>query len=414
MTQPLAVASQLLRGATLAVLLLAAGCTTVLVRSAVPEEAIETAAPYGIDTGQVRLWGDSLSGEMVEFVRQSRTAAFSQANAEDIAAGRTIENDIIAFSGGGPDGAFGAGLLAGWTARGDRPEFHLVTGVSTGAILALYAYLGPEYDETLREIYTTFETDDLVTPAIFAGLTAGTALLDARGYRDLIERYIDDAIIAKLAEEHRKDRILLLGTTNIDASRPVIWNIGAIADSGHPQAKRLIHDVIQASSAIPAAFPPVLIPVIADGKRHDEMHVDGGATAQVVLFSPQLRFRDLDEALEVQVNRRIWIVINNQLKKPYGPVRPRVFSIAAKAASSLIGGSGNGDVYRIFAIAQRDGADLNIVSIPRSFALVADEPFDPAYMGALYDLGAQIGLEGESWNAYPPDFAPPLEAAEGS
>ncbi|MEL6198026.1 MAG: patatin-like phospholipase family protein [Pseudomonadota bacterium] len=380
-------------------------CTTVLVRSAVPEDAIDVAKPYGIESeGVLRLWGDFISPEQIEAITRFNQASEQRRLAEGQEVDRNRQFHGLALSGGGPDGAYGAGVLAGWTARGDRPVFDTVTGVSTGAIIALYAFLGSEYDDTLREIYTEYETDDLLTPAFFAGLTGGTALLDASGYRRLIERYIDDEIVQKLAEAHGTERFLLIGTTNIDASRPVVWNLTAIAASGHPMAKTLIHDVIQASSAIPAAFPPVLIPVEVDGKQYDEMHVDGGATQQVMLVSPQISLRELDDLLGREIERTMYVIINNKLTKPYDPVRPRVFSIAARAASSLIGGSGGGDLYRIFAITERDDAKLRVLAIPRDFDAVAEEPFDPVYMGALYDLGFEVGQDGDAWLPHPPDF----------
>ena len=294
----------------------------------------------------------------------------------------------LALSGGGADGAFGAGLLAGWTARGDRPRFKTVSGVSTGAIIAVFAFLGPEHDATLREIYTRYASEDLFAPAILAGLTGGTALLDTRRDRRLIERYVTEDVVRAIAEACRRDRVLLIGTTNLDVARPVIWNIGAIAASGHPDARRLIHDVIQASSAIPAAFPPVLIPVEGPGgRRYDEMHVDGGATQQVMLFSPQIRSDLIDAAVGAEVERSVHVVVNNKLQKPYAPVRPRLAAIAGKAASSLIGGSGSGDIYRIFAVAERDGIDLDVTAIPRGFDAEADGMFDPDYMRALDEVG---------------------------
>ncbi len=385
-----------------------AACTTVLVRAPVPEDRLHDARPYGIEGAFLRLWGDGVAPEDVQRLVELRTQILREHYAREIAAGATVTRTSLALSGGGPDGAFGAGLLAGWTERGDRPVFETVSGVSTGAIIAIFAFLGPDYDATLREIYTTYESKDLVIRTIFAGLTGGTALLDTSGYRRLIERYLTDAVVEKIAQGYRDGRILLIGTTNIDASRPVIWNIGGIAASGHPSAKRLIHDVIQASSAIPAAFPPVLIPVEAGGRRYDEMHVDGGATQQVMLYSPGLRSADLDAGLgDLSVNRAAYVIMNNKISKAYDPVRPRIFSIAGKAASSLIGGSGTGDIYRILAVAQRDDIDLNIISIPRDFAGEATELFDPVYMRGLYELGYELGLSGNAWAPFPPDFAPP-------
>ena len=207
--------------------------------------------------------------------------------------------------------------------------------------------------------------------------------------------------------ESRKGRGLLIGTTNMDASRPVVWSVSSIAATGHPQAKRLIHDVIQASSAIPAAFPPVLIPVeTADGKRYDEMHVDGGATQQVMFFSPEVPIKRIDRAVGVEIDRSIYIVINNKLVKAYDPVKPRVMAIAGRAVGSLIGGSGTGDLYKIFAIAERDDIALNIVWIPTEFDVESTEAFDPVYMKALYELGYEYGLAGDRWIERPPDFEP--------
>jgi predicted acylesterase/phospholipase RssA len=394
--------------AALVVLALGA-CTTLAPRSAVPEDQITAAAPYGIADarGPVREWGDSVDADSAEQIVAFRAATLRRLHGDAIAAGRSIPETSLLLSGGGPDGAFGAGLLNGWTARGDRPEFDLVTGISTGAIIALFAFLGPDYDQALTEIYTTYRTDQLLQRAFFSAVTGGSAITDTSGYRRLIEKYVDDAVIERLAAEQRRGRVLLIGTTNIDAARPVIWNVAGIASTGHPNAKRLIHDIIQASSAIPAAFPPVIIPVVTpDGRSFDEMHVDGGATQQVMYFSPSFPMTRIDEALGIKIDRTLYAVVNNKLRKPYAPVRPRLASIAGAAASSLIGGSGGGDLYKIFAMAQRDGATLNVIGIPRDFDMAAKEPFDPVYMKALYDLGYEYGLAGDRWQAQPPDFAP--------
>ena len=392
-------------------LLLAAvlsACTTVIARNPVPEAAIDAAAPYGIRVdGLMRIWGDELPTDQKDHVLKDWARALRITRADEIAAGGPIREVVLLLSGGGSDGAFGAGLLSGWTKRGDRPEFTLVTGISTGAIIALFAFLGPDYDDALTEIYTTYKTEQLVTRTIFSALTGGTAITDTRGYRALIEKYVDETVIARLSEEHHKGRELLIGTTNLDAARPVVWNIGPIAASGHPDSRRLIHDIIQASSAIPAAFPPVLIPVqAANGRRYDEMHVDGGATQQVMFFSAGFPMKKVDAKLGVRFDRSVYIVLNNSLDKPYNPVEPRVLAIAGAAASSLIGGSGSGDIYKIFAIAKRDDIDFNLISIPREFDLEPAEPFDPVYMKALYELGYEYGLAGDRWLPRPQDFAP--------
>ena len=401
---------RVLRSMTAGAVALALGaCATPLIRNPAPAELAGVAIPYGIDAGPfvLRGWGDEVDVAEGDRIVARRAALMRQVHAEEIAAGRTIRETALLLSGGGPDGAFGAGLMNGWTARGDRPEFTLVTGISTGAIIALFAFLGPQYDDALREIYTTYRTEQLLSASLFGALTGGPALTDARGYRTLIETYITDEVVSELAAAAARGRALLIGTTNLDAARPVVWNLSAIAATGDPQAKRLIHDVIQASSAIPALFPPLVIPVQGpDGRRYDEMHVDGGAVQQVMFLSPSFPLRRIDRALGARFDREAWVVVNNKLRKPYAPVAPRVLPIAATAGGSLLGGSGGADVYRIFALAQRDRVRLNIISIPTDFSDHAVEPFDPVYMSALFDLGFAAGLAGEGWSSRPLDFEP--------
>lgn len=381
------------------------GCASAIPRTPITEADITLGAPFGI--AGVRAWGDGLDPATVEMVLTNEAARIRRKNAAALAAGDPIHQTVLSLSGGGPDGAFGAGFLAGWHQRGDRPEFDVVTGVSTGAIIALFAFLGPDYDETLREIYTEYKTDQLLEPSLFSALTGGPAMTDTSGYNALIDRYVDDAIVAKLAEQNQRGRTLLIGTTNLDASRPVVWNVTKIAASGNPNAKALIRDLIRASSAIPAVFPPVVIPTVtADGRQVDELHVDGGATAQVMLFSPEFSIRRVDERVGQPIDRTLYVIMNNALQKRYEPVEASVLPIAGRAVSSLISGSGGGDLYKIYAIAQRDQLAFNVVWIPNSFDLVPTEAFDPVYMDALYEFGFQQATSGDPWRQTPPNFAP--------
>jgi len=360
--------------------------------------------PYGIP-GFTRVWGDTLDEGNSETILANLVARARAIHGERLTSGERIEETVLALSGGGADGAFGAGLLAGWTERGDRPTFSVVTGVSTGSIIALLAFLGPDYDDEMRDFYTGYSTEDILEPAPLAAITGASAISDVSGYRALIDQFIDDAVVERIKEESEKGRFLLIGTTNLDAARPVIWNLSAIARSGHPMAKQLIRDIVQASSAVPAVMPPVVIPVTGpDGAEHDEVHVDGGATQQVMIFSPELPLKRVDDALGTSIDRTLYVVINNSIEKPYSPVELGVLSIAEKAVSGLITGSGSGDLYKIYAVTERDNVDFNVVWIPRDFDVEAQELFDPAYMQALYDLGYSYGLSGDEWRKVPPGF----------
>ncbi|MEM8840592.1 MAG: patatin-like phospholipase family protein, partial [Pseudomonadota bacterium] len=324
----------------LAACLALASCGIPQKRSPVPAGQIEDAAPYGIVAKPLRFWGDGVGESKIQAIKSNRTKALKRFFGNKLHSGARLSEDMIAFSGGGPDGAYGAGLMRGWTERGDRPDFSLVTGISTGAVVALFTFLGPDYDETLREIFSNYDTEALFTPAIFSALTGGPALGDSEGYRRLIAKYVTADVVARIAREFARGRVLLIGTTNLDAARPMIWDVTQVAASGHPKALELVHEIIRGSSAIPAALPPAVIPVIGtDGKRYDEVHVDGGAVTQVTLMLPQISLRDFDEALGVTIDRRAYVVVNNELVERYDPVELELLSITKKAVGSLIGGS---------------------------------------------------------------------------
>ena len=184
--------------------------------------------------------------------------------------------------GGGANGAFGAGLLKGWTESGTRPAFKLVTGISTGALIAPFAFLGSGYDATLEDFYTTITTKDIYRErSYFAILFDPSSMTDTTPLQKIVAKQVDENVLAAVAQAHRQGRRLFIGTTNMEAGKLVIWDMGAIAASGKPGALELFRKVMLASAAIPVAFPPVFIPVKAAGKEYEEMHVDGGTAAQV-------------------------------------------------------------------------------------------------------------------------------------
>lgn len=380
-----------------------AACTPET-RAPVLEAEIGRSAPYGIP-GVLRVWGDAIGKGQREAIRMEMITRAKRLHARAMSAGERLVETGLALSGGGADGAFGAGLLNGWSERGDRPEFDVVSGVSTGAIIGLFAFLGPDYDASLRELYTAYSTADLLEPSPFVALLGGSAMSNPAAYNELIDQYVSAEIVEAIAVEAERGRVLLIGTTNLDAARPVIWNVTAIAETRHPEAVTLIRDLVRASSAIPAVFPPVVIPVeTEDGRTRDELHVDGGATQQVMLFSAEVPVTDVDRALGVEVDRILYVVVNNSLEKPYEPVNLGVLSIAGKAVSSLIGGSGTGDLYKIYAITERDRTKFRVLWVPPDFDVLAKEPFDREYMRALYELGQDIGQTGASWHDRPPNF----------
>jgi hypothetical protein len=308
---------------------------------------------------------------------------------------------FLVISGGGDNGAFGAGLLSGWSERGDRPQFNLVTGVSTGALTAPFAFLGREYDSTLRELYTQIGPGDIFTKRDLFAAVSNDAMTDTSPLRNMIARYLDQPMIEKISQEYAKGRLLLIGTTNLDQGRPVIWNIGAIAESKHPGARDLILKVLLASAAIPGVFPPVMFDVELNGVPHQEMHVDGGAMAQAFLYPSSLRLKRLSQKNRVARKRIAYIIRNGRPFKDEENVKRQTLSVAMQAISTMTASSGLNDTYRIYLTAKRDGVDFNLAFIDDGFTVPYKEAFDQGYMQALFDYGYRKGLAGYPWRKTP-------------
>ena len=393
------------RLAALATLAALGACAPLLARSPVPETMVGEALPLGLPG--LRYWGDALSDAEIAQLTETHGRELRERLALLSEAGEPPTLAYLALSGGAQWGAFGAGVLKAWSESGTRPVFAGVSGISTGAIMAPFAFLGSEYDAALQELYSGYGTDDLLEPTILSGLISGTALTDTAPLARIIAEKVAPEFLAKIAEEYGKGRVLLVGTTNLDSGRPMIWNMGAIAASGHPDALELFRKVILASASVPVAFPPVLIPVIGpDGKTYDEMHVDGGATSQVTFISPSIPIKPLTEkALGRNVERHLYLIMNNDLLPPYAPVRPRILKVGGAAVSALIRGSGTGDLYKLYLIAERDDIDYSVGWIPpRVPCEPPAEAFDRVFMRCLFEVGEELFRSGELWRDLPPYF----------
>jgi patatin-like phospholipase len=326
--------------------------------------------------------------------------------------GASTNRYFLAISGGGDDGAFGAGLLVGWSDRGDRPVFDMVTGVSTGSLSAPFVFLGQKYDAQLKEIYTDTTANDIFVrrPTVLAAI-ASDAVSDSAPLRRMIARYLDQAMVQRIAEEYNKGRLLFILTTNLDQGRPVIWNIGAIAASNNPKAQDLIIDVLLASASIPAVFPPVMLDVTVDAARHQEMHVDGGTIAQAFLYPPSFSLKSAaaragidDKKLRASRKRIAYVIRNGRFTRPEESVKLQTIAIAREALSTMIASSGVNDTYRMYLLAKRDGVDFNLASIGDDFDVPYRGPFDKEYMQTLFAYGYQKGRAGYPWQKAPPGY----------
>ena len=372
---------------------LVAGCSIPDRAPAVPNADVELARALGL--ANVRFYAD---GDPKPLIDDAMRALERERAALPPGSRQLPPAHYLAVSGGGDNGAYGAGLLNGWSETGTRPRFKGVTGVSTGALIAPFAFLGPEYDGALREVYTTMTADRIFR---FRGLTAALfddGMADTTPLAEIIARYADQKMLEAIAVEYRKGRLLLIATTDLDSQRPVIWNIGAIADSGHPGALRLVHQILRASAAIPGAFQPVMIEVEVDGRKYQEMHVDGGAIAQLFLYPPAIELGTLG----VKRERHVYIIRNARLDPDYAQSERRTISIAKRAIDTMLMTSGHNDTLRVYFISKRDAVDYNLAYIGRDFQLIKKGEYDQTYMRALYDYGDREGRAGPLWHKAPP------------
>jgi patatin-like phospholipase/acyl hydrolase len=281
-----------------------------------------------------------------------------------------------------------------------------VTGVSTGALIAPFAFLGPKYDSVLRETYTTSTDASIFKKRGMIKAIFSDAMSDTAPLRAMIQRLITPEFLAEIAAEYDKGRVLLVGTTDLDAQRGVIWNMTALAASGDPDALGLFRQILLASASIPGAFPPVMIDVTVDGNHYQEMHVDGGATAQVFIYPPRFHLQEIAAEHGYDRKRSVYIIRNARLDSDWANVNRRTLNIASQAISSLIHNQGTGDLIRIYLTSERDHLDYNLAYIPADFTLVTKSPFDPAYMTPLFARGQSMAAQGYPWQKYPPGYGP--------
>ncbi|MCP4936820.1 MAG: patatin family protein [bacterium] len=375
------------------------GCTSGVNRLAVPVSLTDRA--YITSMPHVRIWGDvlpkTLPKIMATKIAQTK-AYYSVKNARK----RLPAAHYLAISGGGNDGAFGAGLLNGWSDAGTRPEFEVVTGISTGALIAPFAFLGPSYDSKLKEVYTHYSSEDLVKSQLLAGLFGAEAIKDNHPLAKLIAHYINAPFLKAVATEHQKGRRLLIGTTNLDAQRPVIWDMGAIAQHGGAQALDLFRRIMLASASIPGVFPSVHLKVRAENVLYEEMHVDGGISNQVFLFPTQFLLKKFDRKYGIKRTRHLYIIRNGKLTPERQTTDANALSITERSLATIIKSQASGDLYKLYVIAKRNNIRYNLASIPETFKPQSKDIFDKPYMNALFGRGYQLGRSGYQWSRTPP------------
>ena len=384
--------------------LLLAGCASVPVRDVVPEQLVAEASMPGLD--RIRVWGDADAEQMGAFIK-AELPVLKQKYQERIAHHEPLQSNILAISGGADDGAFGAGVLAGWGETGTRPEFDLVTGISAGALVAPLVFLGADYDVELSQVFTTVEASDIFEANVLEGLFGGAAVADSGPLAKLIDKYVDEKLVRRVGEERAKGRLLIIGTTNIDAQRPVYWDMGRIAQSGDPRAIEMFRKVLLASASIPGVFPPVHFQVEAGGKTYEELHVDGGATRQLFFSPSEFSFTALDKAIGKKIERHLYVIRNGKIGPEWKATKENTLALAQRSLETLTKSQGMGDLIRAYARAKADKIDFNLVAIPNEFqaerpGAVRSEVHEAALRSRLFDgedRGAVAQSPAWAWRA---------------
>ena len=303
----------------------------------------------------------------------------------------TVRGPWLAMSGGGADGAFAAGVLTGWSQSGSRPEFAVVTGASIGALISPYTFLGPRYDAELKDSITTITAAD-----IFEDRPTGESFMDSWPLKRLIEKRVTPQLVAEVAAEHRRGRRLLTITTNVDAGRRVIWNMGAIAERGDEKAVKLFRDVLLASASIPGFFPPVLIDVEANGRRFQEMHLDGTITSPFFVAPESLLAGQSNTPLPAT---DLYIIANSRLAPNFDPPERNTVSILGRLVGVVLKAELRAELLLVASSAQRVGVNIKVAQVSETFQQPARGFFDHVYMQALFDYGLERASNGTAFEA---------------
>ena len=384
-----------------------AGCAGDLTRTPVPVDGMAAAEPS--QAQNIRAVGLTLSPELQASLVQSMHDENEDVYCKDEKGEPSY--CTLALSGGGGYGAFGAGLLNGWSDAGTRPTFKIVTGVSTGALIAPFAFVGPKYDQALKTAFTTINDDDIYTPRSILAVLGGESFMDSAPLEAIIEKWMDDAFIKEVAKAHAAGRRLIVGTTNMDRQQFVVWNMGAIASSSDPDAPVLFRKVLLASASMPGIFPTTLIDVEVDGVKYDEMHGDGGVFAQVFFHAFVVDPKKAKETAEAKDGRKrpkggeLFVIRHDKVTPEPEQISRSLKPVIERAISTMVKTMALANLYFAYMEAQASDMGFNYASIPSDFVWESEEQFDTAEMNRLFQIGYDLAKAGYKWRKVPPRFS---------
>jgi len=304
--------------------------------------------------------------------------------------------NILALSGGGSAGAFGAGAVAGLTRSGSRPDFAVVTGVSAGALVAPYAFLGSTWDARLFDAFTSGASENLLQSRGL-GVIFSSSLYRGAPLKELVDAYVTDTMIQDVAREAGKGRLLLIATTDVASGDPVVWDLGAIARNGGTSARTLFRDILVASASVPGMFPPVIIRVPGNGAAHDEAHIDGSVT--LPFFVPPA-FVQTPEVLDRSYRTAIYIIVDRPLGEPAQATRLTAHAILSRSIHAGLNHMLLTTLELTAATAQLQGATLQYSAVPDAYPLLDAYDFRAEMMRPLFRYACECAEAGRLWTAF--------------
>jgi len=316
---------------------------------------------------------------------------------------KSVKIDILALTGGGSRGAFGTGLLVGWTKRGDIPNFDIVTGISTGAVMAPFAFLGKDELKKVEYFYTKMHTEEVFTSTFWSIFGYGY-VMNAKPLKALFKKTFNKAFLDKIAAEHKKGRRLYIGTTNIDTGQLTVWDMGAIASSNRPDKYARFNQIIYASTALPIYLPPEYIEVDVNNKKYYQMHVDGGIYTQVFMigllvnWSKVLHFKENDNT---NFDATLYTVANRKYRQRdiYKPIEQAPLHIIEAYVLTEMDLLFDRSMYRLYQSCEKKGINFKMATIPAKMPEIVTVPteFNPEQMLELFNIGYNFGLNGIDW-----------------
>ncbi|MCR9494796.1 patatin-like phospholipase family protein [Vibrio alginolyticus] len=307
--------------------------------------------------------------------------------------------NILALSGGGVNGAYGAGVLMGLQEKGELKDYAIITGVSAGALIAPFVFIGGDAMPKMKEVMLNINDKNILGKKNFLNTLFKDAFTDGENLYDFIADAYPELMIEAMAQQHRNGKRLFIGSTHFDSGELVIWNIGAIANSDLADKSELIYKVLAASASIPGVFPPQFIDVEHDGETLEELHVDGGLAAQVFFNPSNFNYQQISDALGLEKAPQLDVIRNGALKAPYRPLKDKGLDLVSKSVSSLTLAQTRGDLYRMKYISEINDIEMQFTYIDQDFryAKVTKDMFDHRYLLTIYEYGFKKATQGQLW-----------------